>query len=378
MRMNSWLAAAVGLASLFAQRDPRSIAAQTRSTLDIYVVDVEGGNATLFSSPSGQSLLIDSGNLGPEPSVRDAERIMAAVKDAGLTRIDHLITTHWHGDHFGGLAELAARVPIRHFIDHGANVQPGPAADEFLAKTYPALYAKGSHSVAKPGDRIAIAGLNVQVVASAGATIKAPLPGAGGANPYCASFRPGENNAEDPMSVATYVAFGKFRTIHLGDLTKNKEFELMCPNNRIGQVEMLLGLHHGVDTSNSEVLVHALRPRVAIMNNGTRKGGQPEVMKTLHSSPGLEDLWQIHFSLLSGQEYTAPGMFIANLVDEPSPAMPVSPIAAPPPGPGTPPPPAHNGRAYWIKVSARTDGSFTVTNSRNGFSKNYAGRPATN
>src|SRR5882762_9392418 len=175
-------------------------------TLGIYVIDVEGGNATLFVAPSGESLLIDTGNSGAA-AVRDADRIMAAAHAAGLTRIDHLITTHWHGDHFGGLAELAARVPIRQFIDHGPNVQPSPAVDEFLAKTYPALYAKGSHMVAKAGDKISVAGLNVQVVASAGETIKAPLPGAGGANPYCASFKPGENNAEDPMSVATYVAF---------------------------------------------------------------------------------------------------------------------------------------------------------------------------
>jgi competence protein ComEC len=379
MRMKSWLTAATGLAALLIQAAPMSVAAQTRTTLDIYVVDVEGGNATLFASPSGESLLIDTGNLGPEASVRDAERIIAAVKDAGLTRIDNLITTHWHGDHFGGMAEVAARIPIRNFIDHGPNVQPAPAVDEFLAKTYPALYGKGRHTVAKPGDKISVAGLDVRVVASAGESIKAALPGAGMANPYCARFKPGETNAEDPMSVGTYVTFGKFRTIHLGDLTKNKEFELMCPNNRIGDVDVLLGLHHGVDTSNSEVLVHALRPRVAIMNNGTRKGGQPEVMKTLHTSPGLEDLWQMHFSLLSGQEYTVPGMFIANLFDEPPGTMPVAPIAAPPPGPGTPPPPAHNGPAHWIKVSAQTDGTFTVTNTRNSFSKTYAARkPGTN
>jgi competence protein ComEC len=352
-----------------------SPAAQTRAvrTLDIYVVDVEGGNATLFVSPSGESLLIDSGNAGAG-AVRDAERIMAAVKDAGLMQIDNLITTHWHGDHFGGMAELAARVPIRHFIDHGPNVQPGAAADEFLRKTYPDLYARAKHTVVKPGDKISVAGLDVLVVASAGETIKTALPGAGRANSYCASFKPGDNNAEDPMSVGTYVTFGQFRTIHLGDLTKNKEFELMCPNNRIGTVDVLLGLHHGVDSSNSEVLVHALRPRVAIMNNGTRKGGQVEVMKTLHSSPGLEDLWQMHFSQLSGQEYTVPGMFIANVLDEPLAAMPVAPISAPPPGPDAPPAPVHNGRAYWIKVSARTDGSFTVTNARNGFSKTYGAR----
>ena len=346
----------------------------TARTLDIYVIDVEGGNATLFVSPSGESLLIDTGNAGAA-AVRDADRIMAAVKEAGLTRIDNLITTHWHGDHYGGLAEVAARIPIRHFIDHGANVQPAAAVDEFLQKTYPALYAKATHTVARPGMKISVAGLDVLVVTSAGEMIKAALPGAGGANPYCANFKPGENNAEDPMSVGTSVTFGKFRTIHLGDLTKNKEFELMCPNNRIGTVNVLLGLHHGVDTSNSEVLVHALSPRVAIMNNGTRKGGQPDVMKTLHSSPGLEDLWQIHFSQLSGQEYTVPGMFIANVLDEPSVTMPVAPISAPPPGPGAPPAPIHNGTAYWIKVSARADGSFTVTNGRNGFSKTYRAGP---
>ena len=350
-------------------------AAQTRAvkTLDIYVVDVEGGNATLFVSPSGESVLVDSGNAGAA-AVRDAERIMAAVKDVRLAQIDHLITTHWHGDHFGGMAELAARVPIRNFIDHGPNVQPGAAADEFLQKTYPQLYARGKHTVARPAMKIPVAGLDVLVVTSAGETIKTALPGAGRANPYCASFKPGENNAEDPMSVGIHVTFGKFRTIHLGDLTKNKEFELMCPNNRIGAVDVLLGLHHGVDTSNSEVLVHALHPRVAIMNNGTRKGGQPEVMKTLHSSPELEDLWQMHFSQLSGQEYTVPGLFIANLLDQPLAAMPVAPIAAPQPGPDAPPAPVHNGIAYWIKVSAQADGSFTVTNGRNGFSKTYRAR----
>src|SRR6266853_565530 len=351
MRKTLWLTAVAALA-LVAQSEPDSAAAQTRTTLDIYVVDVEGGNATLLVAPSGESLLIDTGNVAPAAAIRDAERIMAAAKDAGLTRIDNLIITHWHGDHYGGMAELAKRIPIRHFIDHGPNVQPSAEVDAFLANVYPQLYATAKHTVAKPGDKIAVAGLDVQVVTSAGETIKTALPGAGGPNPYCASFKPGQNNAEYPMSVGVYVTVGKFRTAHLGDLTKNKEFELMCPSNRIGTVDVLLGLHHGVDTSNSEVLVHALRPRVAIMNNGTRKGGQPDVMKTLHSSPGLEDLWQMHFSELSGQEYTVPGMFIANLLDDPPAAMPVAPMSAPQPGPGAPPAPQHNGTAYWIKVSA--------------------------
>jgi beta-lactamase superfamily II metal-dependent hydrolase len=340
-------------------------------TLDVYMIDVEGGNATLFVSPSRESLLIDTGNAGAA-AVRDAGRIMDAVRDAGLQQIDHLITTHWHGDHFGGLAELASRIGIREFIDHGPNVQPGEAADTFLEKTYPQLYAKAKHTVAKAGDTILMAGVDVRVVTSAGETIKSPLSGAGTPNPYCAAFKAGENNAEDPQSVGVHVAFGRFRTIHLGDLTKNKEFELMCPNNRVGTVDVLLGLHHGQPSSNSEVLVHALRPRVAIMNNGTRKGGPPDVMMTMFSSPGLEDLWQIHFSLLSGQEYTVPGAFIANPIDNQQSVMPIAAMPLPEPGPSAPPAPVHDGPAYWIKVSAREDGSFTVTNSRNGFSKAYS------
>ncbi len=357
------------------------LAAQGSATksLDIYVIDVEGGNATLFVSPSGASVLVDSGNGGPQGAgpanaVRDAGRIMAAAKDAGLTQIDHLITTHWHSDHFGGLAELASGIPIREFIDHGPNSPDDFAhasADEFVQKAYPQLYAKAKHTVARPGDKISVAGLDVLVVTSAGQTIKAALPGAGQPNPSCASFKAGENNAEDPLSVGIVVSFGAFRTIHLGDLTKNKEFELMCPNNRIGTVQVLLGLHHGVDSSNSEVLVHALGPRAAIMNNGTRKGGPPDVMKTVYSSPGLEDLWQLHFSELSGQEYTVPGMFIANVPDQPLTAMPIAPVLPPAAGTNAPPPPAHNGTAYWIKVSAHADGSFTVTNARNGFTKIY-------
>ena len=343
--------------------------AQTR-TLDVYVIDVEGGNATLFVSPSHESLLIDTGNAGAA-APRDAGRIMEAAKDAGLQHIDHLITTHWHGDHFGGMAELASKINIREFIDHGPNTQRGELADTFLQKTYPTLYAKGKHTVVKAGDRIPMAGLDVRVVTSAGEVIKTPLPGAGKTNPYCADYKAGENNAEDPQSVGVHVTFGKFRTMHLGDLTRNKEFELMCPANRIGTVDVLLGLHHGQASSNSEVLVYAVRPRVAIMNNGTRTGGEPVVMKTLHSSPGLEDLWQLHFSVLSGQEYTVPGMFIANTIDDPQDALPVAPLPPPQPGPGTPPAPAHNGPSHWIKLSAQSDGTFTVTNTRNGFSKTY-------
>lgn len=352
-----------------------SLTAQTRTSkpLDIYLVDVEGGNATLFVSPAGESLLIDTGN-GGAAAARDAGRIMAAVQDAGAKQIDHLITTHWHGDHFGGMAELASRIPIRSFIDHGPNVQPAAAADTFLQKTYPELYSKAKHTVVKPGDKIPVAGLDVRVVASAGQAIKTPVPGAGKPNPYCASFKPQDvDTTENAQSVGSYITFGRFRVLHLGDLTANKEFDLMCPNNPIGAVDLFVVSHHGQAISNTEVLVHAIQSRVAILNNGTRKGGQPDAMKIIHSAPGLEDLWQLHFSQLSGQEYTVPGMFIANPIDDQPPNIPVAPLPAPQPGSAAPPAPVHNGTAYWIKVSAQQDGSFTVTNSRNNFRKTYKG-----
>jgi beta-lactamase superfamily II metal-dependent hydrolase len=339
--------------------------------LQIYVVDVEGGNATLFVAPSGQSALIDTGNGGAAAS-RDADRIMAAAKDAGLNQIDHLITTHWHGDHFGGMAELSSRIPIRNYVDHGPTVQAQPASTEFLEKIYPGLHAKAKHTVAQPGDRLPITGLDWRIVTSGGKVTKTALTGGGKANRYCSGFAPQDpDTGENAQSVGSVIAFGDFRVVHLGDLTWNKEFELMCPNNPIGTVDLFIVSHHGLNVSNAEVLVHALQSRVAIMNNGTRKGGQPAAMKILYSAPRMEDLWQVHFSQLSGQEFTVPGLFIANLVDDQPPAMPVAALPQPT-GPGAPPPPAHNGPAFWIKVSAQSDGTFTVVNARNGFSKTYA------
>src|SRR5215475_8931309 len=348
-----------------------ALRAQSGKPLTIYVVDVEGGNATLFVAPSGQSLLIDTGNGGPAAE-RDGGRILAAAQDAGLTQIDHLITTHWHGDHFGAMEFVASKLPIKHFIDHGGTVEAPAPGNAFVREGYPKLYAAATHTVAKPGDRISIAGLDWRIVAAAGQHITSPLPGAGKPNPTCADYKAGmPDPSENAQSVGSIVTFGKFRVAHLGDLTWNKEFELMCPNNPIGTVDLLVVSHHGLGVSNSPVLVHGLRPRVAIVNNGTRKGAVPATMKTLFSSPGIEDVWQIHFSQLSGQEYTVPGMLIANDTDAPLAAMPIQPIAAPAPGPGTPPPPAHNGPAYWIKISAQPDGTFTVTNARNGFAKTY-------
>ena len=348
-----------------------AVSAQAQDALRIYLVDVEGGNATLFVSPAGESLLIDTGNGGANAD-RDVGRIMAAIEDAGLTQIDHLITTHYHGDHYGGMSELAARIPIRHFIDHGTSVEDNPRTAEFLDGAYRDLYSAAQHTVAQPGDRVPLAGMEVTVMASGGQVLQTPLPNGGGSNPYCATFeRQAEDRGENAQSVGIHIAFGQFRTLHLGDLTANKEFDLMCPANPIGTVDLHIVSHHGLQTSNSAALLHAIAPRVALMNNGTRKGGAPEAMTILHTIPGLEDLWQLHFSVLSGQEYTVPGLFIANLVDDQPATMPLAPMPAPGRGSNAGPPPVHRGPANWIEVEARRDGSFTVTNSRNGFSKTY-------
>jgi competence protein ComEC len=222
MRAQGLLTALAGLAALVAF-GPDCALAQTRTSLDIYVVDVEGGNATLFVAPSGESVLIDTGNFAPDAAKRDAERIMAAAKDARLSQIDHLITTHWHGDHFGGMVEVANRIPIREFIDHGPNIQPVEAFNEFFDKTYPALYSKAKHTVAKPGDIVPVGGLDWRIVSSAGQVLKTPLAGAGAPNPSCASFKPQPvDTTENAQSVGSVITFGKFRVAHLGDLPRTR------------------------------------------------------------------------------------------------------------------------------------------------------------
>lgn len=351
--------------------------AQARKALDIYFIDTEGGHATLYVSPSGESLLMDTGN----PGTRDPDRIMAAIQDAGLKQLDYVVLTHYHIDHVGGLQELASRIPIKHFIDHGPTVEPREQVTGFQAM-YKELWSKAAHTVARPGDRIPIAGINALVVTSAGEVLKKALPGAGKPNPACADFKSQAENTdpENKQSLGVLFTYGKFRTINLGDFVWNAEPSLMCPNNPIGTVDLYTVSHHGTNQSGSAPLVHGLRPRVAVMDNGTRKGGAEQVYRVLYTSPGLEDLWQGHWSYTGGLEFNAPGLFIANIED---PAAVAAFLTAPPPVPGEGRGggrggrgrgPGHTGPAFWIKASAQSDGSFTVTNSRNGFSKTYAAR----
>jgi beta-lactamase superfamily II metal-dependent hydrolase len=342
------------------------VQAQARKMLDIYVIDVEGGEATLFVSPTGESMLVDAG--WPGFNGRDADRIAAAAKDAGVRQIDHLVISHFHPDHMEGAEQLSTRLPIRRFIDHGTTADRD-ASSQTAFQTYVKVRETGTHHEAKAGDVIPVAGLDVRIIASGGVVLRTPLPGGGSANPLCASFTPhGPEitsrvaDAEDQRSLSAFVRYGSFRTAIMGDLTWNKEYDLMCPANPLGTVDVYLVSHHGSDTSGAEVLVHALRPRVAIMNNGPRKGGAVQTFRILRASPGLEDLWQNHYSIPGGGEHNRPNEFIANLDDGTSAGVNPSQV------------PVHMGPAHWIKVAASADGSFTVTNGRTGFVKRYPAR----
>jgi beta-lactamase superfamily II metal-dependent hydrolase len=389
---------------------PSMQTAQAQTTarpFNIYFIDTEGGLSALYVSPSGESMLLDTGN----PGDRDVDRITAVLNDAGVKQIDYMVLTHYHVDHVGGFEALSKRFPMKHFIDHGENKDVREQVPGFAAM-YADMVAKagpGAHTVAKPGDIIPIKGLNVEVVTAAGQVLKKPMkaPGAGKPNPECANYKKQAENTDldNAQSLALVFEYGKFRTINMGDFVYNLEGDLMCPNNPIGTVDLYLTSHHGTDQSGSAVLVHALQPRVAVMHNGTRKGGALPVYQVLHTSPGLEDIWQLHWSYTGGLENNAPGAFIANIEDpvalgnslaNPAPAQgpgggrgggrggsgggrggggfAASGSGGRGPGGGRGLAGGHTGPAFLIKVAAMPDGSFTVTNTRNNFSKTYAAR----
>src|SRR5438270_5756489 len=315
------------------------LAAQN-SGLQVYSVDVEGGQATLLVSPSGQSMLIDTG--WPGFAGRDADRIVSAAKSAGVQQIDYVVITHYHQDHVGGVAQLADRIKIGTFVDHGPNLEEAEQTKTGYA-TYQEVLARtnAKHLVLKPGDRIPIAGLAVQVLTAAREHISKALPGAGQPNSVCESEPvPPDDPSENSASLGVLVTYGKFRFLDLGDLTKQKEVQLVCPNNLVGTVDVFLVSHHGLNQSNCNALVRAVHPRVAIMNNGAHKGGSPEAWQTIHDSPGVEDLWQLHYAMDSDNRHNTGEKFIAN---------------------------SGGKDGNYINVAADPDGRFTVENSGNRF-----------
>ena len=213
------------------------------------------------------------------------------------------------------MPQLLQRIPVGEFFDHGENRELTPQVTKDYDNYKQALAtAHVSRVTAKPGEVLPIEGLNVQVISADGNLIDKPLPGAGQPNPYCAASetRPADQT-ENARSLGTLITFGKLRILDLGDLTWDKEMQLMCPNNKLGHVDILVVSHHGWNQSSSPALVDAIQARVAIMDNGEKKGGSTPVLDTVRKAPGLETLWQLHFSDEGGAEHNTAEEYIANL-----------------------------------------------------------------
>ncbi len=323
--------------------------AQTR-TLDIYWIDVEGGASTLIVAPSGESLLVDTGFPGNDD--RDAKRIQAAAMAAGLTRIDNLVITHFHGDHVGGLAALSKAMPIRKIYDHGESIEKSQAQGAKLWQDYLAV-AGNRRTVVKPGDKIPLArNLDITVVSANGEVVSKQLK-RGFANKLCdGAERKPTDNTENSRSTGFLLTYGKFTFLDVGDLTWDREMMLACPVNKIGEVSLMQATHHGFSNgqSGAPALIWSLKPEVVVVNNGARKGFSNGGYETLAKIPGIEGIWQGHKGAMNDASHNTADDMIANLEEGAA------------------------DQGNWIKASVSSDGKFTVTNNRNKFSKTYTAR----
>jgi len=344
-------------------------AAAKDDALQMVSVDVEGGGGTLFVTPEGKSVLIDTGNpeqsrmTGDNPS---SARLAAAARALGVKKIDYLITTHYHIDHIGGLEGFLARMPIDTYIDHGENrettASPNPNAPQIDLKNpppnstaagynhYVQLIGKHHHIVAKPGDVFHIGSMTVTIVMADAKPIAKPLPGAGEDNPSCAGMEGMASNGgeENARSTASVISYGKAKIAVFGDLTWDREKDLFCPIDKIGKVDVYLATHHGTALSGSPAAVNALAPIVTIMGNSATKGGHPERVQTIKSNPRYQGLWLLHAARNTPEVNTNPDM-----------------IANPNPAQGA------VDKAYNLRLRIRPNGEITVINERNGFNKTY-------
>ncbi len=339
--------------------------------LQMVSIDVEGGGGTLFVTPDGKSLLIDTGNpdvsraTGDHPS---SERIVAAANALGVKKIDYLLTTHYHGDHIGGFEGLLKRMPVGTVIDHGENREtkaspapnapeidmknPPPGSSEFGYRHYLELIGKRPHIVARPGQVFHIGGMTVTIVMADAQPIAKPLPGAGEANPSCAGMESMANNGgeENARSTASVISWGKTRIAAFGDLTWDREKDLFCPTDRVGQVDVYLATHHCTGLSGSPAAVNALAPVVAIVGNSARKGADAERMKTIKASPRIQGVWQLHTTTVAA-DINGPAEMIANESTDQT-----------------------KDKFFGLRLRIQKNGEITVINERNGFNKTYGAK----
>jgi len=344
-------------------------AAAAEAPLRIISIDVEGGSATLYVTPQGHSMLIDTGWPGTMGSGQDpngkaptpltsAQRIVAAAKAAGLTKLDYVVVTHYHVDHAGGINDLVKLFPVGMFIDHGPNREtpiPGRPARELAYRPelfypkYLAAVAGKPRRIMHAGETLKIDGLVITAIDSDGERIPKPLPAGRKQNPYCAKQT--ENTAynggeENRRSLGFLMTWGKARILSLADTTWNMENTLVCPVDRIGPVDLMFVDNHGSTESNSPTLIDTVEPIVMIIPNGPRKGGDPETFDTVMASPRIKGIWQVHYALHSSAQENAPEDQIANLAGVPDAINP-------------------------LKIDVDKDGTIIVTNPRNGVSKKY-------
>lgn len=320
------------------------VAGLSAKDLKIYFIDVEGGQCTLIVSPKGESLLVDTG--WPGFNGRDADRIAKQAKKAGVKAIDWLLITHFHTDHVGGITLLMDRMTVRNLISHGTNTESGKGAD-LLWKQYDEARQKAKEMIVKPGDMIPVKGLEIEVITARGEIIPGNAKLAAGAaqNPHCAGVQPkNPDPTENARSIGFLLKYGNFRFLDLADLTWNKEMDVACPVNKVGKVDLYLTNHHGLLASNNPAMVHALGAKAMIMNNGDKKGGEAAAIDSMRKAPGLKDFWQLHYSINAGKDHNVEDPFIANLT-----------------APG----------GFHFEVTAKENGSFTIVNQRNKFTKTY-------
>lgn len=331
--------------------NPTAAHRQLSAGLRIYFIDVEGGASTLIVTPAGESILIDAGWVSQYN--RDSERIVKTMKEAGVTQIDHMIITHYHADHWGGFLALSLMVPVMNVYDHGPLKQL--VEDPAFPLKYDAYQraAKGKTKTLTPGQEIKLKQtpgkprVTLTVLAAAAKVIQPANPGP--PNPACdgATLKP-DDPSDNARSVASLIRYGDFDFLVLGDLTWNIEQRLVCPSNLIGKVDLFQVTHHGLDSSNSPALLRSVDPTAAVMPNGARKAGLPDVIKAVRELPSMTAFYQLHRNLAIPAEANAPEEFIANLNEE------------------------KDDQGFSINVATDANGkTFTITNTRNGKSTSH-------